>query len=274
MRYRRSPSSSAARRAVGRFARPGSVFSRERATAAAVNKSVDSARGARPARAVQLAGRTRRAARGRSPPPTRPVSSHEISRRRSCRRVIHHASQAASHVRQGGRSGSCSTNCWPTIEKEAIVRALAQAGGNKTRSGRAARHDAAAAVPATGAARTGRAKPTSEAELEIARVHRTRPDRERAMKPAAWIVCERTGRWAAGVAHRLPHGTRIPSGRTARIREVRTLARTCRQRLDEQPNRLALVEVRPENLASVLAWLAKAAAAGIRMLVLSRCSIA
>ncbi len=76
------------------------------------------------------------------------------------------------------------------------------------------------------------------------------------MKPGAWIVCERTSRWAAGVRTTAArHANTVQS--TTRIVEVRTLGELS-QRLDEQPNSLALVEVNDGNLASVLAWLTNA----------------
>jgi hypothetical protein len=78
------------------------------------------------------------------------------------------------------------------------------------------------------------------------------------MKRGDWIVCERTSRWAAGL--------RIAADRHAitaksqlRVVEVRSLVELA-ARLDELPTALALVEVRRENFAPVLAWLPDAQA--------------
>jgi hypothetical protein len=71
-----------------------------------------------------------------------------------------------------------------------------------------------------------------------------------------WIVCERTGRWAAALR---TTGTRQATDRksTFRIVEVRRLSELS-ARFDERATSLALVEVHGNNLSDVLTWLADA----------------
>ena len=73
------------------------------------------------------------------------------------------------------------------------------------------------------------------------------------MSRCDWIVCERTGRWAAALRRAVMTSTANPAARQ-RLREVRTLDELSAI-LAEQLYPVVLIEVRPSNLASVLAWL-------------------
>jgi hypothetical protein len=90
------------------------------------------------------------------------------------------------------------------------------------------------------------------------------------MKRSAWIVCERTGRWAAAlrtslagqynwaslaVDERARSTPTISSDR--RVYEVRSLAELT-SRLQERPAAVALVETHAANLTRVLHWLSDA----------------
>lgn len=82
----------------------------------------------------------------------------------------------------------------------------------------------------------------------------------------AWIVCENSGRWAAALRVALarhPTSAKI----TPKIREVRSLAEL-NTTVGGQPSRLGLVEIRPENLAAALEFLAKAWRRNIRFVAL------
>jgi len=75
-----------------------------------------------------------------------------------------------------------------------------------------------------------------------------------------WIICERSGRWAAALrtalARQLPQGTAI-----ALLDEVRTPA-DLNARLQEFPRSLVLVEVTRTNFDAILQWLADATRRG------------
>jgi hypothetical protein len=75
------------------------------------------------------------------------------------------------------------------------------------------------------------------------------------MNDGDWIICERTGRWAAalraGAARRLSL-----KGQATRIYEVRSLDELA-ERLIAKPQILALLEVHAANLGKLLQWLAQ-----------------
>jgi hypothetical protein len=73
------------------------------------------------------------------------------------------------------------------------------------------------------------------------------------MTKCEWIICERTGRWAA--AFRMALRRDFPSNCQPRLRELRTLDELTSQ-LAQQPA-VAMVEVRRGNLAAVLTWVAE-----------------
>jgi hypothetical protein len=77
------------------------------------------------------------------------------------------------------------------------------------------------------------------------------------MSRVEWIVCERSGRWAAAVRAALGRSA-WSSSAVPRVYEVRQLGEL-RERLAERPDGLALVEVQRENFGDVLTWLADAA---------------
>ena len=74
------------------------------------------------------------------------------------------------------------------------------------------------------------------------------------MNPCEWIVCERSGRWAAAL--RIAIARENPPV-TASIHEVRSLPELT-SRLDVQLHSLALIEVERDQVESVLLWLAAA----------------
>jgi hypothetical protein len=76
------------------------------------------------------------------------------------------------------------------------------------------------------------------------------------MSRVEWIVCERSGRWAAAVRAALGRSAWSPSA-VPRVYEVRQLVEM-KERLAERPDGLALVEVQRENFGDTLTWLAKA----------------
>jgi hypothetical protein len=84
-----------------------------------------------------------------------------------------------------------------------------------------------------------------------------------------WIVCERTSRWAAalrvGLARRSSE-RRIPL-LNAQIYEVRSLS-DLEAAMNEHAHSLGLVEVRNDNLGSVLELIAKGWRRGARLIVL------
>jgi hypothetical protein len=74
------------------------------------------------------------------------------------------------------------------------------------------------------------------------------------MSASDWIVCERTGRWAAALrVGAIRNGMML--SREPRIFEVRTLEELA-ERLDAGRAGLALLEVHPSNIAKLLPWLA------------------
>jgi hypothetical protein len=76
------------------------------------------------------------------------------------------------------------------------------------------------------------------------------------MSRVEWIVCERSGRWAAAVRAALGRSAWPPSN-VPRVYEVRQLGEL-RERLAERPDGLALVEAQRESFGDTLAWLAEA----------------
>jgi hypothetical protein len=70
-----------------------------------------------------------------------------------------------------------------------------------------------------------------------------------------WIICERTGRWAAAMRVRAAR-RESTIGREPRIYEVRSLEELARQ-LEVRPASLALIEVHSSNLSDLLSWLAE-----------------
>jgi hypothetical protein len=82
------------------------------------------------------------------------------------------------------------------------------------------------------------------------------------------IVCERSGRWAAALRVAL-HRQAFQSRVDYRLHEVRSLQELAR-RLEAPRPAIALVEVRPTNLAETLTWLAGACSShsGIRCVAL------
>lgn len=71
------------------------------------------------------------------------------------------------------------------------------------------------------------------------------------MRDCEWIVCERSGRWAAALRRAVGP---VASDRR-QLHEARSLGELT-ARLDELPRAVALVEVRRTNLAETLTWLA------------------
>jgi len=76
------------------------------------------------------------------------------------------------------------------------------------------------------------------------------------MTQCEWIVCERSGRWAAALRLAIARQRTSPIGKQP-LHEVRSLQELA-ARLAERPRAVALVEVRRTNLAETLAWLAEA----------------
>lgn len=74
----------------------------------------------------------------------------------------------------------------------------------------------------------------------------------RPSKPVEWIVLERTNRWASALRMALAGGDR-----TLRIRELRHIAELNRE-LAERPEAVVALEVRRDNFAELVAWLASA----------------
>ena len=77
------------------------------------------------------------------------------------------------------------------------------------------------------------------------------------MSRVEWIVCERSGRWAAAVR------AARSADRLGRLRTFRAFMKCgnwseLRERLAERPDGLALVEAQRENFGDTLAWLAEA----------------
>jgi hypothetical protein len=76
------------------------------------------------------------------------------------------------------------------------------------------------------------------------------------MITSRWLICERTGRWAAALRIALeqrPFGDRHAP---VTLDEVRTL-HDCASKLRETTRSLGFVEVKPRNLIHALAWLAE-----------------
>lgn len=75
------------------------------------------------------------------------------------------------------------------------------------------------------------------------------------MTQCEWILCERDGRWAAGLRVAM---TRSPTASrfADRIFEVRSLDELAIRQADH-PHAMALIEVRAANLDEVLIWLAE-----------------
>lgn len=76
------------------------------------------------------------------------------------------------------------------------------------------------------------------------------------MSRCEWIVCERSGRWAATLRMALGRQT-TASDPLPRLHEVRSLGELT-ARLDARPSSLGLIEVHYGNLGAALAWLAEA----------------
>src|SRR5262245_47205189 len=76
------------------------------------------------------------------------------------------------------------------------------------------------------------------------------------MRQVEWIVCERSGRWAAAIRSAVSRSS-WPSSDIPRIYEVRQLT-DLKERLEVRPEVIALVESQRENFADVLFWLAEA----------------
>lgn len=71
-------------------------------------------------------------------------------------------------------------------------------------------------------------------------------------KPVEWVVCERTNRWVSALRMALTN-----SDRSFRIRELRHIAELDRE-LAERPDAVVALEVRRDNFAELVAWLAAA----------------
>ena len=74
------------------------------------------------------------------------------------------------------------------------------------------------------------------------------------MNSCDWIICERTGRWAAAL--RVGFARRSQTGPAPRIYESRSLDELA-ERLTARPRSLTLLEVHASNLAKLLQWLAQ-----------------
>jgi hypothetical protein len=70
--------------------------------------------------------------------------------------------------------------------------------------------------------------------------------------PVDWIVCERTNRWTSALRIALASGER-----RFRIRELRHIAELDAE-LAERPEAIVALEIRLDNFAEVVAWLAAA----------------
>lgn len=75
------------------------------------------------------------------------------------------------------------------------------------------------------------------------------------MSRVEWIVCERSGRWAAALRVALRRSSWLTSA-VPRLYEVRQLGEMT-ERLDTRPDAIALVEVQPTSLGDVLDWLTR-----------------
>jgi hypothetical protein len=75
------------------------------------------------------------------------------------------------------------------------------------------------------------------------------------MSERDWIICERTGRWAAAI--RVWAARReATAGQVPRFYETRSLEELAGQ-LAARPSSFALIEVRSSNLSDLLSWLAE-----------------
>lgn len=72
--------------------------------------------------------------------------------------------------------------------------------------------------------------------------------------PGSWIICEKSGRWAAALRVSLERRKHTPF--TSRILETRSLAELDLA-IKEHKAAFVLVEVRPESMADVLSFLTK-----------------
>jgi hypothetical protein len=76
------------------------------------------------------------------------------------------------------------------------------------------------------------------------------------MKACEWIVCERSGRWAAALRIAMA-GQTSPLFGVRQLREVRSLEELTRT-LEERRCALAFIEVRRANIGEALKWMADA----------------